>query len=48
MFMTRIQSQILIYQFNLIKFNQQIEMDAAPAVNYVLSPFEGDINNGNK
>ena len=44
MVLARRQTQILINQFNNISINQQVNM-AAP-VNYVISPFEGNINHG--
>ena len=44
MVFTRIQVKILISQINNLNINQQVHM-AAP-VNYVLSPFEGNINPG--
>ena len=40
----RRQTQSLINQFNKITINQQLKM-AAP-INYVISPFEGNINSG--
>ena len=46
--MTRIQAQILINQFNNLNINQKFQMTAATAVNYVLIPFEGNINPGNQ
>ena len=38
------QSQILINKSNNLSTNQQVQMDAAPAVNYVIILFEGNIN----
>ena len=46
MVLMRIQSQILINQSNNINTNKQSQMDASPAVIYVLIPFEGNINPG--
>ena len=43
MVVTGSQSHILMNQLSNISNNQQIQM-AAPVVNYVLSPFEGEIN----
>ena len=43
MVLTRRQAQILINQSNELSTNQQFQM-AAPVVNYVISPFEGNIN----
>ena len=43
MVVTRSQAQILINQFSNRSINQQLQM-ASPVVNYVLSPFEGNIN----
>ena len=44
MVLTRIQTQLLTNQFNIIGINQQVHM-AAPT-NYVIIPFEGKINTG--
>ena len=41
--MKRSQSQIIINLLNNLSINQQARMDA-PVVNYVLRPFEGNIN----
>ena len=46
MVLTTIEEQILINQFNNININRQVHMDSAPAMNYVISPFEGNINTG--
>ena len=43
MALTSLQAQIFINKFNNLNTNQQVHMDAT-AVNYVLSPFEGNIN----
>ena len=38
-------SQLLINMLNNKKINQQVKM-SAPVLNYVISPFEGNINPG--
>ena len=43
MVVTISQSHILINEFSKLSINKQVWM-AAPVVQYVLSPFEGDIN----
>ena len=43
MFLTRLQEQTLIKQFNHIYMNQLVQI---ASVNYVLRPFEGNINPG--
>ena len=43
--MTRIQSTIIINNFSNLYINQQVYMNV-PVVNYVLNPFEGNINTG--
>ena len=43
MALTSLQTQIFINKFNNLNTNQQVQM-ASPAVNYVLRPFEGNIN----
>ena len=45
MVLTRTKEQILINNFNTISTNQKVHM-AAPVVNYVVRPFEGNINHG--
>ena len=45
MFLTRTQEQILINNLNNISTNPKVHM-AAPFVNYVIRPFEGNINHG--
>ena len=45
MVVTRSQAHILINQFSNLSINQQFHMDA-PVVNYVISPFEDNINPG--
>ena len=45
MVLTRTQEQILINKFNNISTNQKVHM-SAPVVNYVIRPFEGNINHG--
>ena len=45
MVLTRTQEQILINNFNNISTNQKVHM-AAPVVNHVIRPFEGNINHG--
>ena len=45
--MTISQAQIIINQFSNLSINKQVHMDA-PGVNYVLIPFEGNINPGYK
>ena len=45
MVMTRIQSPIIINNFSNLYINQQVYMNV-PVVNYVLNPFEGNINTG--
>ena len=47
MVLTRRQAQIIISKSNNISINQQVHMDIT-VVNYVLSPFEGNINTGDK
>ena len=44
MVLTRIKAQLLTNQFNIIGINQQVHI-AAPT-NYVISPFEEEINTG--
>ena len=44
MFLPRRQAQLVTNQFNNLNNNQQVHM-AAP-INYVLIPFEGNINPG--
>ena len=43
MVVMRSQAQTLINQFSKLSTNQKVHMDA-PVLNYVLSPFEGEIN----
>ena len=43
MVVTRSQSQILINKFRNQSINQKVQM-SVPVVNYILSPFEGEIN----
>ena len=45
MVLTIIQAQILINQFNNINLNQPVHM-AAPSVNFLLRPFEGNKHPG--
>ena len=45
MVLTRRQAQIITKKFNNISINQQVDMVAA-VENYVLIPFEGNINHG--
>ena len=45
MVMETSQAQILINQFINLYVNQHVQMEV-PVVNYVLSPFEGNINPG--
>ena len=41
--MTRSQAHIIINYFSNLSINQQVHI-AAPVVNYVISPFEGNIS----
>ena len=43
MVVTRIQAQVIINHFSKLFINQQVQA-AAPVLNYVLIPFEGNIN----
>ena len=45
MVLTRSIAQLLMNKFNNTKINQELQKNA-PVMNYLLSPFEGNINHG--